>query len=77
MIDSPRLELVLARHGRAIAIALVVVGVLAIAATGWAVANPVTTTAAQFSDERVTTDAETSAVVTENGTLWTEASPRG
>ncbi|MFB1064756.1 DUF5305 domain-containing protein [Natrinema sp. H-ect4] len=72
MIDSPRLELVLARHGRAIAIALVVVGVLAIAATGWAVANPVTTTAAQFSDERVTTDAETSAVVTENGTLWTE-----
>ncbi|PGF16289.1 hypothetical protein CP556_09280 [Natrinema sp. CBA1119] len=72
MIDSPRLELVLARHGRAIAIALVVVGVLAIAATGWAVANPVTTTAAQFSEERVTTDAETSAVVTENGTLWTE-----
>ncbi|MFC6764290.1 DUF5305 domain-containing protein [Natrinema soli] len=72
MIDSPRLELVLARHGRAIAIALVVVSVLGIAATGWAVANPVTTTADQFSEERVTTDAGTSAVVTENGTLWDE-----
>ncbi|WP_090619978.1 DUF5305 domain-containing protein [Natrinema salaciae] len=72
MIDSPRLELLLAKQGRAIAIALVVVGVLAIAATGWAVANPETTTTPRFGEERVTTDTHTSALVTENGTLWTE-----
>lgn len=72
MIDSPRLELVLARSGRKIAIALVLVGVLAIAATGWAVANPVTTTAPQFEEQRVTSDVETSAVITRNTTLWTE-----
>src|SRR6056297_4129652 len=72
MIDNPRLELVLARSGRTIAIALVLVGVLAIAATGWAVANPVTTTAPQFEEQRVTSDVQTSAVVTRNTTLWTE-----
>ncbi|RZV11707.1 hypothetical protein BDK88_0588 [Natrinema hispanicum] len=72
MIDSPRLELVLARSGREIAIVLAVVGVLSIAATGWAVANPVTTTTPQFDEERVTTDVGTSAVVTQNTTLWTE-----
>ncbi|QLK27718.1 DUF5305 domain-containing protein [Natrinema zhouii] len=72
MIDNPRLKLVLASHGRAITIALLVVGVLAIIATGWAVANPMTTTTPQFSEERVTTGAGTSAVVTESGTLWAE-----
>ena len=72
MIDSPRLELVLARSGRTIAIALAIVGVLAIVATGWAVANPVTTTAPQFEEQRVTSDVETSAVITRNTTLWTE-----
>jgi len=72
MIDNPRLELVLARSGRTIAIALVLVGVLAIAATGWAVANPVTTTAPQFEEQRVTSDVQTSAVVTRNTTLWSE-----
>ncbi|MFD1563219.1 DUF5305 domain-containing protein [Haloarchaeobius amylolyticus] len=72
MIDSPRLELVLARSGREIAIVLAVVGVLSIAATGWAVANPVTTTTPQFDEERVSADIGTSAVVTQNSTLWTE-----
>jgi len=72
VIDNPRLDLLLARSGRSIVIVLAVVGVLAIGASGWAVANPETTTAPQFGEERVTTDAGTSAVVTENGTLWNE-----
>ncbi len=72
MTDNPRLELLLAKHGRTIVIALIAVGVLSIAATGWAVANPDTTTAPQYAEERVTTDGSTSAVVTESGTLWTE-----
>ncbi|MDF9744918.1 DUF5305 domain-containing protein [Natrinema salsiterrestre] len=72
MIDNPRLELLLAKQGRSIAIALVVIGALAIGATGWAVANPETTTSPTFEEERVTADAQTSAVVTESGTLWTE-----
>ncbi|MGQ3411523.1 DUF5305 domain-containing protein [Natrinema sp. LN54] len=72
MIDNPRLELLLVKQGRAIAIALIVIGALAIVATGWAVANPETTTSPQFDEERVATDAQTSALVSENGTLWTE-----
>ncbi|WP_408957106.1 DUF5305 domain-containing protein [Natrinema sp. 74] len=72
MIDNPRLDLLLARSGRAIVIALAVVGVLAIGASGWAVANPVTTTTPQFGEERVTTEVGTSAIVTQNGTLWNE-----
>ncbi|WP_254762196.1 DUF5305 domain-containing protein [Natrinema marinum] len=72
MIDNPRLDLLLARSGRSIVIVLAVVGVLAIGASGWAVANPVTTTEPQFGEERVTTGVGTSAVVTENGTLWNE-----
>jgi hypothetical protein len=73
VIDNPRLDLLLAERGRPVAIALLVVGVLAIGATGWAVANPTTTTTPQFDEERVTTDVQTSAVVTENnGTLWEE-----
>ncbi|SEW16939.1 DUF5305 domain-containing protein [Natrinema salifodinae] len=72
MIGNPRIDLLLAEHGRSIAIALAVLGVLSIGATGWAVANPETTTAPQFGEERVKSQAHTSAVVTENGTLWTE-----
>ncbi|ELY76004.1 hypothetical protein C487_12913 [Natrinema pallidum DSM 3751] len=72
MLDNPRLELLLAKQGRTITIALLAVGLLAIGATGWAVANPETTTAPQFGEERVAVDADTSAVVTESGTLWTE-----
>ncbi|PCR91391.1 DUF5305 domain-containing protein [Natrinema ejinorense] len=72
MIDNPRLELLLAKQGRAIAIALVVVGVLAIGATGWAVANPETTTTPQFDEERVSTEGQTSAIVVQDGPLWSD-----
>ncbi|OAQ51918.1 hypothetical protein HTG_14800 [Natrinema mahii] len=72
MSDNPRLELLLAKRGRTIVIALIAIGVLSIAATGWAVANPETTTAPQYTEERVTTEGSTSAVVTESGTLWPE-----
>ncbi|MDQ2051132.1 DUF5305 domain-containing protein [Natronolimnohabitans sp. A-GB9] len=72
MIDSPRLELLLARHGRTIAIALVAVGVLALLASGWAVANPATTTTPQYAEERVSSDVDTSTVVVQDGTLWNE-----
>lgn len=72
MIDNPRLRLVLARHGRAIAIALAVIGALALVASGWAVANPSTATTSQYADERVSSDVETSAVVVQDGTLWNE-----
>ncbi|WP_226480724.1 DUF5305 domain-containing protein [Natrinema amylolyticum] len=72
MIDNPRLELLLARQGRAITIALIAVGLLAIIATGWAVANPETTTSPQFDEEAVTANVGTSAIVTESGTLWTD-----
>ncbi|MBZ6494409.1 DUF5305 domain-containing protein [Natrinema longum] len=72
MIDNPRLELLLAKQGRAIAIALVVVGILAIGATGWAVANPETTTTPQFDEERVSTEGQTSAIVVQDGPLWSD-----
>ena len=72
MIDNPRLDLLLAKRGRGIAIALVAIGVLALVASGWAVANPSTSTSPQHAEERVSSDVETSAVVVENGTLWNE-----
>ncbi|SIR98146.1 DUF5305 domain-containing protein [Natronorubrum thiooxidans] len=72
MIDNPRLELVLAQYGRVITIALIVVGALALLATGWAVANPTTETTTQYGDERVESDVQTSAVVVRDGELWSE-----
>ncbi|MFA9425671.1 DUF5305 domain-containing protein [Natronorubrum sp. A-ect3] len=72
MIDNPRLELALAQYGRLLTIALIVIGVLALVATGWAVANPTTETTTQYGDERVSTDVQTSAVVVQDGELWNE-----
>ncbi|QFU82448.1 DUF5305 domain-containing protein [Natronorubrum aibiense] len=72
MIDNPRLELVLAQYGRLITIALIVVGALALGATGWAVANPTTETTTQYGDEHVESNVGTSAVVVRDGELWSE-----
>ncbi|THE65219.1 hypothetical protein D8Y22_08375 [Salinadaptatus halalkaliphilus] len=72
MLDNPRLDLVLATHGRRVVIVLLVLGVLAIGATGWAVANPETETSPQFAEHSVTTDVHTSASVVDGGSLWEE-----
>lgn len=72
MIDNPRLDLLLAEYGRPIAIALVVIGVLSLAATGWVVANPSTSTETQYGEEGVSSDLHTSAEVVRDGTLWNE-----
>ncbi|MXV64627.1 hypothetical protein GS429_21625 [Natronorubrum sp. JWXQ-INN-674] len=72
MIDNPRLDLLLAEYGRPITIALVVIGALALLATGWAVASPSTSTTPQYGEERVSTEVQTSAVVVQNGSLWNE-----
>lgn len=72
MIDNPRLDLLIAKHGRLLVIGLLVVGVLALLATGWVVANPPTsTTTEEVNEESVSTEATTSAVVVEDG-LWEE-----
>ncbi len=71
-MTNPRLELFVAKHGRRLTIALVLVGVLALVATGWVVATPSTTTTTQTVDqETVSTEVSTTAVVIEDG-LWTE-----
>ncbi|ELY45003.1 hypothetical protein C495_08680 [Natronorubrum sulfidifaciens JCM 14089] len=62
----------LAQYGRLVAIALVVIGALALVATGWAVANPTTETTTQYGDDRVESDVQTSAVVVRDGELWSE-----
>ncbi|APX97930.1 DUF5305 domain-containing protein [Natronorubrum daqingense] len=72
MIDNARLDLLFAEYGRAIAIALVVIGTLALVASGWAVGNPSTTTEAQYADEHVSTELHTGAEVVQDGTLWNE-----
>ncbi|MFC4542572.1 DUF5305 domain-containing protein [Halosolutus amylolyticus] len=70
MIGNPRLNLLIATYGRSLAIALAVVGVLAVVATGWVVATPSTsTTTQQVNQETVSTETTTSAVVVEDG-LW-------
>ncbi|RQG97477.1 DUF5305 domain-containing protein [Natrarchaeobius oligotrophus] len=70
MIDNPRLDLLLARHGRTVVVALVVIGILALAATGWVVANPETETSPQYAQESVTSEVHTSATVVEDTGLW-------
>ena len=70
MIDSPRLDLVVARHGLTLVVVLVLVGILAFAATGWVVANPSTEeTTRAVGEESIETNVHTSAVVEESG-LW-------
>ncbi|MFP8952008.1 DUF5305 domain-containing protein [Natrialbaceae archaeon A-arb3/5] len=72
MIDNPRLDLVLAKHGRTVAIVLAVIGIFAIVATGWAVAMPETKTTTQTADESATSTVHTGAAVVEGGSLWEE-----
>ncbi len=72
VIESPRLDLLLVRYGRRIVIVLVVVGILALVATGWVVANPSTSTTTQYGQERISSEVGTSADVVQDGALWNE-----
>src|SRR6056297_1192710 len=70
MIDNPRIDLLVARYGRALLVALAVCGVVALALSGWAVASPeTTTTTQQTGSDRVSTEVGTEATV-EAGGLW-------
>ncbi|WP_290818225.1 DUF5305 family protein [Halovivax sp.] len=72
MIDNPRLDLLIARRATTVIVALAVVGVLALAASGWAVANPhEETTTQEIDHETIETELHTSAIVVEDG-LWEE-----
>ncbi len=72
MIDNPRLDLLVARHGTAVIVALALVGVLALAISGWAVATPhEETTTQEIDTETLETELGTSAVVESDG-LWDE-----
>lgn len=70
MIDNPRLDLLVARYGYALVVAFAIVGVLALAASGWAAASPQTTeTTQQIGEESIETTVHTSATVVQDG-LW-------
>ncbi|MHC3437562.1 DUF5305 domain-containing protein [Natrialbaceae archaeon A-gly3] len=70
MIDNPRLDLVIARNGRVLLVVFVLLGLLAAAGTGWAVATPSERTVTEeIGEERFATDVHTSAVVS-GGNLW-------
>ncbi|MCU4751896.1 DUF5305 domain-containing protein [Halobacteria archaeon AArc-curdl1] len=72
MTETPRLDLLIAQHGRSILIALLVLGAVALLATGWVIATPGTTTVTEeIGQQTVETDVETSAEVVESG-LWEE-----
>lgn len=72
MTETPRLDLLIAKHGRSILIGLLVVGAVALLVTGWVVATPGTTTVTEeVGQQTVATDVETSAEVVESG-LWEE-----
>ncbi|WP_083893838.1 DUF5305 domain-containing protein [Halovivax asiaticus] len=72
MIDNPRIDLLVARYGRTLLVALAVCGVVALALSGWAVASPeTTTTTQQTGTDRVSTEVGTEAIV-ETGGLWPE-----
>ncbi|WP_254861675.1 DUF5305 domain-containing protein [Halovivax gelatinilyticus] len=72
MVDNPRIDLLLARYGRTLLVALAIVGVLSLAVSGWAVASPNEETVSQQVElENVETTLETSAVVESDG-LWPE-----
>ncbi|WP_255192307.1 DUF5305 domain-containing protein [Natronobeatus ordinarius] len=72
MIDNPRLDLLIAKHGRWLLIVLIGVGVLSFAAAGWAVASPppTTTETEQVGEERVATELHASATVVDGADLW-------
>ena len=70
MIDNPRLDLLVARYGMGLVVALAVLGVVALGASAWAVATPQTDTVEQqVDDETIETELTTSAVVVDDG-LW-------
>ena len=72
MSSTPRLDLLIAQNGRSLLIALLVIGAVALVATGWVVANPTTTTTTQeVGHQTIETDIQTSAEVVEGG-LWEE-----
>ncbi|MFP9060147.1 DUF5305 domain-containing protein [Natrialbaceae archaeon A-chndr2] len=72
MTETPRLDLLIAQHGRSILIALLVLGAVALLATGWVIATPGTTTVTEeIGQQTVETEVETSAKVVESG-LWEE-----
>lgn len=71
MLDIPRLELLVAERGRAVVVALAVVGVLALTVAGWIALTPPTSTVVQEVDEqRVDAAVATSAVVTDDDSIW-------
>lgn len=71
MVDSPRFQLLIARYGRRLAVALAVVGALLLLVSGWIALTPSTSTATEQTDpQRIATSAETSAVVTGDDSLW-------
>lgn len=71
MIHTARLKLLIAEHGRTIAIALSIVGLLALVSAGWLVANPATTTVTHEVDEaHVDVTTTTSAVVDGEDSMW-------
>ncbi|MFP8956516.1 DUF5305 domain-containing protein [Natrialbaceae archaeon A-CW3] len=72
MSSTPRLDLMIAQHGQTVLIALLVIGTIALVATGWVVASPSTTTTTQeVGQQTIETDVQTSAEVVESG-LWEE-----
>ncbi|WP_255170670.1 DUF5305 domain-containing protein [Natrononativus amylolyticus] len=71
MTENPRVDLLIATHGRRLLLVLVVVGVLAVVAAGWVAATPETTTVPEEVGGEVSTEASTSALVVQDG-LWAE-----
>jgi hypothetical protein len=69
VIDNPRVDLLIAKHGRVIVIIAVIIGILAVLATGWAAANPQTVTTDGTDTDHVETEVVTNAEVVQDG-LW-------
>gem|GEM_PF-559599 len=73
MTLSPRSRLLLARHGRTVALSLALVALVALALSGMTLAAPGTTEVSEERDrETVTTDVGTSALVTADDSLYGE-----
>ena len=69
--DDPRFQLLIARYGRSLAIALVVVGALLLLVGGWIALTPPTTTATeQRTAATASTGVDTAANVTGDSDLW-------
>ncbi|MCU4926234.1 DUF5305 domain-containing protein [Halobacteria archaeon AArc-dxtr1] len=68
MIDSPRFDLLVAKHGRTLFIALIAIGLLALLTTGWVFATPSTSTTTEDANEQtVSTDVTHGATVVQDG----------